>query len=282
MEEKADLSALRYTTAEFERMAAAAEMMANSSGPGRSEGSDVVTRPGGDKNTEIMTLAVTLLNAGVDTKAVGQILIGSSPTVPILSPQGGAGISVDDILKVTDKLLEAKGDSEKDSTILDLKERLARLETGPAKEVAPPLDPLAQAVVNAKGLSELVKAFKELGLIRDQPPTAAGEQTLEQLKEANRHAESMEELHGEREHKQEIAKVVTAIPERIGRGVARELRAGTGGTGGAGDGGGGLESFTCGACQHLVYVPPDAGETLRCGNCGETYRKGTQPAEGDK
>ena len=276
MEEKADFAALRYSTAEFERMAAAAELVANSSGPARSEGSDVVNMPSGNKNTEIMTLAVTLLNAGVDTKAVGQILIGSSPAVPIISPNGGPGISVDDILKVTDRLIEGKGESDKDRIILDLRDRLTRLEAGGenATPVAP-LDPIAQATANAQSLKLMIDAFRQAGLIQEQPPGGREGQSLEELKEGNRHKETMEELQADREHKGDIAKVVSSLPERVGQGISKDLRArsrsGNGG-GGGGRGEGGLPSFPCEICHHPIYVPPDVGDTLHCGHCGETYK----------
>lgn len=235
--------------------------------------------PQGDNKERITTMAVQLLNAGVDPKVVGSILSGSTPVTIQGNGGGGQGITFDSILTLVDRIMEKKGTGEQETVVSYLKERLDKVETSKSQtQAVPPLDTVAEAQRMAQGVKTMFEVWKDMGLI---PPagrvTAAPGSDIESLKETHRHEEAMEGFKIDREHKNKLADVASSIPERIGKGIAKDLRGGSSEEGGAVTG---MESFLCSECKHTIYIPPDAGDTLHCGHCGQAYKRpGANPPD---
>jgi len=110
----------------------------------------------------------------------------------------------------------------------------------------------------------LYLAWREMGFIKEPGPPAGT--SIEELREKYRHEERMKELEIEKEHKQELARIASEIPKKIGRGIATALREEeeTVST---------LEYFICDDCKTKIYIPPGAGKEVFCGHCGAKYQR---------
>lgn len=97
-------------------------------------------------------------------------------------------------------------------------------------------------------------------IIREPAPAASGE-PIDVIRERNRHAEKMEEIKDEKEHKRDLRKLASDIPERIGRGVGEQIRKS------------GMEAFECSNCGATIYITPETGETITCGKCRMSYKR---------
>jgi hypothetical protein len=246
-------------------------------------GSGVVNQPEDPeaKRKELINQAVVLLNNGVDPKIVGQILSGSTQ-IPITIPAapGADGGALGILKTLVDSLLVNQKSAEVEVVKVQLKaleDKIAAKGTAPATPApaAPPLSPaevVQQSTAIVRGLHE---SWTHLGLI---PSGAPAGQSIEELKEANRHKEKMEELGADREHKEALAEIAGDIPGRIGEGYAKHMmqQAGKGGGtgGGAGVGADGLQTFKCvnPKCGAPVVVPREHGAIVFCGACGLAHK----------
>jgi hypothetical protein len=256
LKDKEDLAALRYSAAELERMAMQSE----------NEASKMASTPGGGakpedaeaKRKEVIENAIILLNNGVDPRIVGQILSGQN-SMPFAMPQ--ASSDKDGLLE---KLVLKMLDEKKSAELEAIKSKIEALVDKVDKQGggAKPLSPAQAAAEYAHGVNATFEAFSHLGLVR-QPQTGQG---IESLKEEHRHKEEMQRLDADRAHKEKLGEIAAEIPERIGiglsRGFAREP-----------EGDMGMESFKCEKCHATIYVPPEAGDTVSCGRCGQTYSR---------
>ena len=267
LKDKEDLAALRYSAAELERMAMQSEneasKMASTTGGG--------TKPddADAKRKEVIENAIILLNNGVDPRIVGHILSGSN-SVPFALPQAGSG--KDELLE---KLVMQMLADRKSAEMEAIKSKIEALVDKVDKQGSgtKPLSPAQAAAEYAHGVNATFEAFSHLGLVR-QPQTG---QSIEMAKEENRHKEEMERLNADRAHKEKLGEIAAEIPERIGIGLSRSFTREP-------EGDMGMESFKCEKCHTTIYVPPEAGNTVSCGRCGQTYKRGKgekvgQPAE---
>jgi len=144
---------------------------------------------------------------------------------------------------------------------------LAKGGGGGRGEVAKPIDPVSFATQQAEAVMAWNEAIRAL-TPKPAVVSATGE-SLEIVKEKNRHEEKLEEIKGDKEYKQSITEIASEIPERIGRGVAGQLR-------GEGEGSvaAGLEHVLCEDCGTKIYITPETGNTLTCPKCKATYQKG--------
>jgi len=255
LKDKEDLAALRYSAAELERMAMQSEneasKMASTAGGGTSKPEDAEA-----KKKEVIENAIILLSNGVDPRIVGQILSGSN-SMPFAMPQ--ASSDKDGLLeKLVLKMLDEKKSAEMEA----IKSKIEALVDKMEKQESKPQSAAQMAADYAHGVNATFEAFSHLGLVR-QPQTGQG---IESLKEENRHKEEMQRLDADRAHKEKLGEIAAEIPERIGiglsRGFAREP-----------EGDEGMESFPCKKCHAKIYVPPEAGDTVSCGRCGQTYSR---------
>ena len=105
--------------------------------------------------------------------------------------------------------------------------------------------------------------------------TADGK-SLDVMREEHRHNEKIEEIKDQRQYHQELTKIASDIPERIGRGIAGHIGEEEIGRGSRGSGGG-LDSITCTeeGCGTKIYITPETGSQVVCPRCGTVYtRKG--------
>jgi len=160
-----------------------------------------------------------------------------------------------------DAQLKAGGKSADSDVISRLESRITAL----SDEVRASSDPVV-IISKAKALTD---GLRSAGLIPE--PSAGGGGSLEELKEAHRHAEKMEEIKAEVEYKQTVGKTLADIPERIGRGIASQVA-------GEGEESGGSSSsltyYTCTeeGCGTKIPVPPEA-TSIKCPKCGMVYER---------
>lgn len=127
---------------------------------------------------------------------------------------------------------------------------------------------LKEQVTEAKSLLE------GLGLSIGQP----GE-SIEGMREKFRHDERIEELGADRDHKERLAGIADDMSERIGHGIATDMRHGRGGQGQKASGSN-LPAFTCEECHKEFPISPEAeakGE-MTCPFCGMVYRDKSKEA----
>jgi hypothetical protein len=141
---------------------------------------------------------------------------------------------------------------------------------------------IRQELIKASDPIELAKRFKAMtdtmrdaGLITE--PGSTGE-SIESLKEKNRHEEQMVVAKAEAESKISNAKTLAELPKRIGEGIAsyRKMESGEEESGAVGNREEqlppGFKTMKC-DCGHIIQIPPEAGETITCGKCQAIYKK---------
>ncbi len=188
-----------------------------------------------------------------------------------LKPSGSAG---DPEIKALLKQLADNAIAQKDKTLTDLMQQnkaildeIKVIKTGGGDDRT-----------SRKGKVKVIKPdfsveeFEEgEAIILQQPAPGAGGEPIEVVQERNRHDEKMLEIKAESEHKKELRELASTIPERIGRGVAKQVRES------------GMESFICTNCGSTIYVPPETGNIITCGNdkCRMKFErpKDEQPTE---
>ncbi|GAI50484.1 unnamed protein product, partial [marine sediment metagenome] len=109
-----------------------------------------------------------------------------------------------------------------------------------------PMDPITFAKQQAEQTKEYYETLKALGMVRErepESPTYQGE-PLEVVKEKHRHEEKMGELKADSDHKEKLAGIADDFSERIGYGIATDIRHGRGGQGQKASGSN-LPAFTC-------------------------------------
>jgi len=125
--------------------------------------------------------------------------------------------------------------------------------------------PLKEQVTEAKSLLE------GLGL-----SIGTQGESLESIREKHHHEERMDEIKADREHKARLADVADDMSERVGHGIADEMRHGHAGVK---PGGSNLPTVHCDDCNIDFPVSPEA-TTATCPKCGTAYkRNGQAPAE---
>lgn len=229
---------------------------------------------------QISTTATMLLEKNVDPKIVGQYILGSTPVTPI-TVSGGMptqqGFSFDDVKKIWDMATENKGSGELKGVLENLTTLTAEVKALKDSNRHDPLDPITFAKQQAEQTRAYYETLKSLGMIKESESSTYEGEPLEVVKEKHRHEEKIEEIHTDREYKQEVTKIAGDIPERIGRGIAGQF--GEEGEG-KGSSGGGLEYITCQeeGCGQKIYITPDTGPQVTCPKCGSIYTR-KEPVE---
>lgn len=281
LEQKEIRAAKRYSAAELEKMALESENEA-----ARLRGEPPKYKYQGGENVEedekkkeqeakrreqLTTSAIALINSGMEPAQVGQMLMGlpviqaGSPGLPVTQ-----GLTLKDVQTIVGWVTERKEADEIKSLLKDLSDKVNIIERGGGagkKEEAKPLDPISFARQQA----EAVKAWNEAlqTLMPKSPPVNERGETLEVVREKHRHEEKMEEIKGDKDYKNELVKVASEIPERIGAGMAGHFS-----SEGGEESGSGLEYITCAeeGCGIKIYAPADAMQ-VTCPKCGAIYSK---------
>jgi len=213
-------------------------------------------------------LYTSCIDAGGDPKRCAEMVAGLIPTsaATAAAPPATSITELVQALKALDDLRGSdRGVGELKTSIDNLVESFKQGTTNRT-----PFDPVAFAREQAQQLKATYDAMKELGLIKDPVTTTTEGKSLEVVKEENRHEEKMEEVKYERKYKEDITRIASDIPEKIGRGLGSHISEGEG----SGDGGGGgLEFITCTeeGCGTKIYITPETGNQITCPKCGMIY-----------
>lgn len=226
---------------------------------------------------KIAATAVFLLEKGVDPKVVGDYLTGSRTTTPIALPgMGGTqqGLTIADLTSIINLINQNKPDDGVVELLKTMKEEIKQ-----ALKPTSSLDPLQQIEQSVS----LVKRLKDVGIFSSPTPTVSGE-SLEVVKERNRHDEKMEEISTDRDYKEKLVAVVEEIPVSLGKGWAAESasRQGQGGPPSSTPEKQSVSSFQCHNpnCKATIFIPPNPPPQLKCAKCGMIYQQQEQaPAE---
>src|SRR3990172_2208965 len=190
----------------------------------------------------LMTQAKSLIDSGMAPQQVGQMLMGLPVTATSTGMPTVQGLTVADALKIVDLVVERKNEGELKALIVSLQRKIDALEKGGGGGTTTPPSSIAYARERAQETKAWIETLKELGIPVGEAARTSGDESIESLKEKNRHAEKMEEISVERDYKTSIATALGDVVERVGRGAAHQFME-EGGTeeSGAGE----LDSFTC-------------------------------------
>jgi len=267
LEERETRAAKRYSAAELEKMALESEneaaRMRGDPPPHKSKDGDgeddVSIERRAQQKGQLLAAAQSLLQTGVDPKIVGQILMGLpiSPGQPqiVAGPQG---MTMQDVLAIVTLITENRSDDSIKDIVRDLKDEIkdvrAELKAKNSERVVeriPVMDPLVAANQHFKVLKQTIDSVRELGMpgfgIAPVATAAPVGESIEALKERNRHEEAMGKQKSDAKYHEGLVEVAASIPERIGAGLA----------------GAAME-------RHAEDVPPDSNlEKIQC-ECGNT------------
>lgn len=238
-------------------------------------------RDGGDADEkikakkELISNSLVLLDKGLDPEVVARYIIGSQGMQYPISMGGGGqqGLTLADIKVIVDMVRGSGGpDPQITATLNQLSETVKGLK--PVGSAAPP-DPVAMIKAQSAAITEMVNSLVEAGLVV-RPESGGGGKSIEEMKEGNRHLEKMEELKTDKDYKSSIAETLADIPVSIGKGIAKQAREVHGSPA---KGQTKLETFPCNKCGAKILVTPETGDTITCGNCGQTYKRGEEKEE---
>lgn len=290
--EKEERAARRYSAAELDKMALQAENEARImrgeppviKGVGNMADEEAKKAAEEEKVAKQMERqreqALALITAGVDPKQIGAMLMGGFASPQMGYPPVQQGMDIKDIIAIIN-LMDKRGEGSKvDATIERLERKIEKLmdekEKDKNKDKPEPVDPLAP--VNA--LVEWRKALMDLGVVVDprsvRTAPATGE-SIEVIKEKNRHDEKMEEVKATREYHDGLVQLGASIPDRIGRGAAQEIRESMKSSSSAkreqgnNNGKGKLETMKCGDCGNMMIITPETKLTITCSKCGSIW-----------
>jgi len=130
-------------------------------------------------------------------------------------------------------------------------------------------------LVKADGTIQEIESGKPIIL---EPKPIEG-QSIDVVKEQNRHTEQMETIKVERDFKEKLGNVVEEIPVSLGKGWAAEnaLRRRQDGPPSSSTEKGSVSSFPCTKCKATIFVPPDIPEQIKCSKCGTVYQSQETP-----
>lgn len=121
-------------------------------------------------------------------------------------------------------------------------------------------------IESAKRVRGVYDSLKAAGII---PEPSTGGTSIEDLREAHRHEERLEEIRADREHKERLAGIADDMSERVGHGIAQDIRHGGAGVKSRGSN---LPTVHCSDCNTDFPVAPEAKEAT-CPKCGAVYAR---------
>lgn len=251
---------------------------------GQDTGSSKIQEHGKEWLTDV---AQGLLERGLDPSVVGRTidyLLGTAQA-PIVGLPGAAaptqGITFNDMKEIFKMGQESNRTDPAIAAILEkLSQKITDIESRNARPDPP--TKLNYILVKADGTIQEVESGKPILL---EPKLATG-QSIEVVKEQNRHDEKMEELKTDRDFKEKLGEVVEEIPVNLGKGWAAEnaLKTHPEASTSSSVGKESVNSFQCKnpKCKATIFVPPDIPPRITCAKCGTVYQSeetpGTEPA----
>jgi len=192
---------------------------------GRGENQESKEQEGDRELTKanITANALLLLEKGVPANVVGQYLIGSQASgIPINFGGGGGqqGLTMADVVQIFTLAKGEKGtDPELKAILAALTDKVKTIEVALAnvgKE-----EPKKAWVIHPDGTKEEIKAGEPIVI---KPPVANTGETVEQLKEKNRHEEALATISNDKDYKEKVANTLASLPEKIGAGLAASIQ----------------------------------------------------------
>ena len=218
---------------------------------------------------QLMGQAKSLIDSGMAPQQVGQMLMGLPVTATSTGMPTVQGLTVADALKIVDLVVERKNEGELKALIGSLQREIDTLKKGGGGGTTTPPSSIAYARERAQETKAWIETLKELGIPVGEAARTSGDESIESLKEKNRHAEKMEEISVERTYKESIATALGDVVERVGRGAAHQFMEEGGQEEPAGAK---LDYFTCTEkdCGTRILIPPGATQ-FTCPKCLSIY-----------
>jgi ribosomal protein S27E len=238
-------------------------------------------KPGGrgEKSREwLVDVAQGLLERGLEPAIVGRMIdyllgIGQSPAIGLPgAPAPNQGMTFNDVKEIFTLGKESSKTDPAIATILEkVTDKLSALEQ---KVANPNTGQKGFIVVKSDGTYQEFEPGKPV--IIEPPAPVVGGESLEVIKEKNRHAEEVERLKTERDYKVGMVDAVGNLAEDVGAGAARQTLQHKE-VPGKMTGGGVLETFQCPECKTTMYVTPET-TVVKCQKCGNHWqRPGSAP-----
>ena len=227
---------------------------------------------------KIAATAITLLEKGVPATVVGEYLkSGLTQGIPVALGgvgSGQQGLQLSDIKTIMEMMKGEKGsDPELKALLVRMDERLARVEDArrPAEK-----EPQTWVVVNPDGTVQRLRSDEPI-VVKPPAPPVTGE-SVEFIKEKNRHDEEILKIDNDKAYKNQIASTLAELPERIGAGLSSRMLEQEGGPAPA-------EKTTSTKMEYLhctgevegkpcdfnIPIPPNAGTQIECPRCHTIY-----------
>lgn len=167
-----------------------------------------------DQQTALYT---SCISHGGDPKTCGELVEKVYGTKKEVSaPQA---TSITDLVHALKELDDMRGSNKTDPALMDIlkamREETLQLRAGGG--AAAPKPPSIGAQLQE--LNTLLDGFVKLGVAVRKGDIPAGGESMEVVKEKNRHDEKLAELKNNKDHNDQIAQVLTDIPQRLGEGA---------------------------------------------------------------
>lgn len=216
-----------------------------------------------ERIAQAKALYTSCIEAGGDPKRCADMVAGLIPS-PATTAAAPPATSVTELIHALTELDQLRGDRGG-----ELKEVLEKLTTKvEALGNRPPADPIAMAQQQAQAISSTYEALKTLGIIKEPEVRTEGGESLDVVRERNRHEERMADIKTERDYKEKLGETVANLPEEIGRGMASRFTEEAGGGGGSSSEG--VSYLECEDCHSKIYVTPGTKQ-ITCPKCHAIY-----------
>lgn len=231
----------------------------------------------------LVDMAERLLNRGMDQRIVGDLIdtVLGKDRAPVVglpgAPAPAQGMTFTDMMAFY-KLVQESNKS--DPIITNILEKLTdKVEALEKSAQAPPPAPAQRGfvVIQPDGSFQEVEPGKPV-IVKIPPPAATGE-SIESLREKNRHDEKERELDIEKEHKEGLRGILQSVPTTLADGIAAvvESKSGTGAP--AASSGAAvarkeppMQDFECEDCHTKVKIPVGT-KSFKCLGCGVVYNE---------
>ena len=294
MEEKEETAARRYSAATLETMALEAENEARRlrGDPPKNNGGNGMDDPeqGAEKKVKVMNSAKALIDAGMDPADVGRMLLNMPPAVNTrqvdAQPTQG-GNYVKDVVSIVDLVVGKREDADIKALLVNMNKRLESIESGKTKlrrrddddddgdGRSRRYDPISQMKQQAEAVKMWQETLEGMGL--SQKPGSAASESIEMVKEKNRHEEQLLAVKSHAEYEAKLGETVASIPEKVGQGIGRLFLDGDDEEEPAAKGSNAplMQHVKC-ECGQSITVPPGIKQ-FTCPKCGSKYEAKDEP-----
>ena len=286
LDEKEESAARRYSAATLETMALEAENEArrlrgeppkNNGGNGMDD-----TEQATEKKVKVMNSARALLEAGMDAADVGRMLMNMPPAMgnnqPLVQPAQGMGVK--EIVTLVDMITGKRDEVDIKALLVNMNKRLEAIESGKIKtrrrdddddgndDRPRRVDPVTYAKQQITATTDLINGLADLGLI--QKPGAGNAESIEMLKEKNRHDEQILAVKSHADYEAKLGETIATIPEQVGKGIGKLFLEGDDGEEPVQNSNKPMMQHVKCECGQDITIPPNITK-FTCPKCGAKY-----------